>query len=87
MVTAVIFSPVDALLTQHVNKTVLLAMFSAFLVFAKSMMLFYRARQRENELSRIVEVAAGAGVGTDAGFLVGLLGVGGSNFILPVLSG
>src|ERR1035437_1952682 len=42
MIAAVILSPVGALLTQHVNKTVLLAMFAAFLVFAGVMMLFYK---------------------------------------------
>lgn len=86
LIAAVALSPVGALLTAHVNKTVLLAMFAAFLVFAGTMMLFYKAKKREQELNRGIEVAAGAGVGTVAGFLGGLLGVGGGNFILPVLN-
>ncbi len=86
MIAAVILSPVGALLTQHVNKTVLLAMFAAFLVFAGAMMLFYKAKKRQQALSRPVEIGAGVGVGTVAGFLGGLLGVGGGNFILPVLN-
>jgi uncharacterized membrane protein YfcA len=86
LIAAVILSPVGALVTQYVNKTVLLAMFAAFLLFAGSMMLFYKAKKREQALSRPVEIGAGAGVGTVAGFLGGLLGVGGGNFILPVLN-
>lgn len=86
LITAVILSPIGARLTAHVNKTVLLVLFSAFLVFAGFMMLFYKAKKREQALSRPVEVAAGTGVGTVAGFLGGLLGVGGGNFILPVLN-
>ena len=86
LIAAVILSPVGALVTQYVNKTVLLAMFAAFLVFAGVMMLFYKAKKREQALSRPVEIGAGAGVGTVAGFLGGLLGVGGGNFILPVLN-
>ena len=86
LITAVILSPVGARLTLHVDKTILLAMFAAFLLFAGSMMLFYRAKKREKALSRTVEISAGTGVGTVAGFLGGLLGVGGGNFILPVLT-
>ena len=86
LVAAVILSPVGALLTQYVDTTVLLAMFAAFLVFAGAMMLFYKAKKREQALSRPVEIGAGAGIGTVAGFLGGLLGIGGGNFILPVLN-
>ncbi len=86
MIAAVILSPLGALLTAHVQKKVLLFMFAAFLVFAGAMMLFYKAKKREQSLSRGVEIAAGTGVGSVAGFLGGLLGVGGGNFILPVLN-
>jgi uncharacterized protein len=86
LVVAVILSPVGARLTPSVDKTLLLGMFAAFLLFAGCMMLFYRPKRRERSLSRTVEVGAGAGVGAVAGFLGGLLGVGGGNFILPVLN-
>ena len=86
LITAVILSPIGARLTAAVNKTLLLAMFAGFLIFAGSMMLFYKAKIREHSLSRPVEVAVGAGVGGVTGFLGGLLGVGGGNFILPVLN-
>jgi len=86
LIMAVILSPFGARLTASVDKTLLLAMFAAFLLFAGFMMLFYRAKRRERALSRPVEVAAGSGVGAVAGFLGGLLGVGGGNFILPVLN-
>jgi uncharacterized protein len=86
LIAAVVLSPIGARLTATVNKTLLLGMFAAFLVFAGAMMLFYKAKKREQALSRPVEIAAGAGVGSVAGFLGGLLGVGGGNFILPVLN-
>ena len=86
LIVAVILSPFGARLTPYVDKRLLLAMFAAFLVFAGFMMLFYQAKKRERELSRSVEVSAGAGVGAVAGFFGGLLGVGGGNFILPVLN-
>jgi len=86
LIAAVVLSPLGALMTQHVNKAVLLALFAAFLVFAGSMMLFYKAQKRDQPLSHTGEVGAGAAVGALAGFLGGLLGVGGGNFILPVLN-
>jgi hypothetical protein len=86
LIAAVILSPLGARLTAFVNKDVLLALFAAFLVFAGAMMLFFKPRQREQALSRPVEVGVGVGVGSAAGFLGGLLGVGGGNFILPVFN-
>jgi uncharacterized membrane protein YfcA len=86
LVVAVILSPLGARLTPHVDTKLLLGLFAAFLVFAGFMMLFFQARKRDKELGRAVEVSAGAGVGGVAGFLGGLLGVGGGNFIVPVLN-
>lgn len=86
LILAVALSPVGALTTAHVPKRLLLSLFAAFLVFAGSMMLFYRAKRREEAMGRAVEAGAGAAVGAVAGFMGGLLGVGGGNFILPVLN-
>jgi hypothetical protein len=86
LITAVILSPFGARLTPFVDKKLLLSMFAAFLIFAGFMMLFYRTKVREKPISRASESVAGAGVGSVAGFLGGLLGVGGGNFILPVLN-
>jgi len=86
LIVAVILSPVGARLTPFVNRGILLGVLAAFLIFAGAMMLFYEAHSRHEPLSRTVEVAAGAGVGGLAGFLGGLLGVGGGNLILPVLT-
>jgi len=86
LIVAVLLAPLGARLTPHVDTRLLLGLFAAFLVFAGAMMLFYRAKKRVQALSRTTEVGAGAGIGGIAGFLGGLLGVGGGNFVLPVLN-
>ncbi|MFW5943224.1 MAG: sulfite exporter TauE/SafE family protein [Chloroflexota bacterium] len=86
LVTAVILAPLGARLTPFVDRRLLLGLFAAFLVFAGTMMLFYRPRLREHVLGQKTELGAGTAIGSVAGFLGGLLGVGGGNFILPVLN-
>ena len=86
LVTAVILAPLGARLTPYVDRNLLLGMFATFLVFAGAMMLFYKPKPRQKALGRGLEVGAGTAVGGAAGFLGGMLGVGGGNFILPVLN-
>lgn len=86
LIAAVILSPIGARLTPYVDKKLLLGLFAAFLVFAGFMMLFAKVKAREKPLSQTAESVTGAGAGAAAGFLGGLLGVGGGNFILPVLN-
>jgi hypothetical protein len=86
LVAAVILAPLGAALTVRVNRDLLLALFVGFLVFAGAMMLLYRPRGAPRERAVGAEAAVGAGVGSVAGFLGGLLGVGGGNIILPGLT-
>ena len=86
-IVATLLSPLGAYSTQFVSKTVLLWAFSAFLVFAGSMMLFYRPKQKERAENMKRDLAVGGLIGAFAGYLGGLLGIGGGNFIIPALVG
>jgi len=86
IVLAVVFSPLGAYSTRYFSKEFLILIFSAFLIFAGSMMLFYTpAKKKEASSSPGRETKTGIGLGVVAGYLGGLLGVGGGNFIVPVL--
>jgi len=85
-ITAVVLAPVGARLTPHVDKTTLLVLFAVFLAFAGAMMLFYQAKARTQIAGSEKVWLVGAGVGGSAGFIGGLLGVGGGNIIVPALN-
>lgn len=82
LVVAVILSPVGAWASRYVPRTQLLWLFVAFLLFAAYMMLLYRQQPRAPQ-ERLT--AFPVTLGGVAGFLGGLLGVGGGNIILPGL--
>jgi uncharacterized protein len=86
IIAAALVSPLGAYTSRFVARDVLLWLFVVFLVFAGSMMLFYRPKSSQTRISSAAgRIALGVTVGLVAGFLGGLLGVGGGNFIVPVL--
>lgn len=88
LIVATIFSPLGAYVSHFIDPHLLLWLFVGFLMFAASMMFFYQPGERTQhkaESSRGKQFIYGFFTGAFAGFMAGLLGVGGGNFILPVL--
>jgi len=85
VVVASALSPLGAWVSQGLDRAVLLWLFVGFLVFAALMMLLYTPRARETASGSGTLLAAGLSVGGVAGFVGGLLGVGGGNIIVPAL--
>ena len=85
LIVATALSPVGAYVSQGLNDHILKWLFVGFLLFAGFMMLFYEPEERDIESSRTKQLVYGISIGAVAGFLGGLLGVGGGNIIIPVL--
>lgn len=87
MLLAVALAPVGARVSHSVDRDLLVGLFAGFLVISGGLMLWYRRPRRTWTVTRPVEMGAGSVVGSGAGFVAGLLGVGGGVFVLPVLHG
>ncbi len=85
LIVATALSPVGAYVSQGLNAQILKWLFVGFLIFAGAMMLFYEPKERGIESSKSKQLVYGISIGAIAGFLGGLLGVGGGNIIIPVL--
>ncbi|MCD6524487.1 MAG: sulfite exporter TauE/SafE family protein [Thermococcus sp.] len=82
LIVATAMAPVGAYAGKFIPKAYVLWVFVAFLIYSGTMMIFFRPRRRGSGGNHIVE---GSLIGGIAGFLGGLLGVGGGGIISPAL--
>ena len=82
LIVATAMAPLGAYAGKFIPKVYVLWVFVAFLLYSGTMMIFFRPRRRESGGNHIVE---GSLIGGIAGFLGGLLGVGGGGIISPAL--
>jgi len=77
-----IFAPIGAYSSQFMNKEIVKFLFMILLFYSASMMMFGKKKAIVQATARWVLFVVGGVVG----FLSGLLGVGGGNILIPLLS-
>jgi len=82
LIVATIMAPLGAYAGKFIPRVYVLWVFVAFLLYSGTMMIFFRPKRRGSGGNHIVE---GSLIGGIAGFLGGLLGVGGGGIISPAL--
>ena len=85
-VAALILSPIGAFTAKYVDKNTLLILFATVVVVAAIRMIFTaKLSEPESKMSIKQRSVYGTGIGAFAGFMGGLLGLGGGFIIAPFL--
>lgn len=85
IVSSLILAPIGAYVSVHIPQKIVLIVFIAFLVFASALMLFFRSAKYSDQFREDRPIVPMIVIGTIAGFISGLLGVGGGSLIAPIL--
>lgn len=79
-------APLGAMVTNRINLRIFMAILALVTFLAGIRMLFSKSLHAEStDISALRRIAGGGGIGMLIGFTVGLLGIGGGVFIVPLL--
>ncbi len=85
IISSFVLAPVGAWSSHFIPKPVILAIFTLFLLFSGVMLIFFRANKFEDQFRDDCPILGPAVIGIIAGYVSGLLGVGGGGLIAPLM--
>ena len=85
IISSFLLAPLGAWSSNFVPKSVVLAIFTLFLLFSGFILIFFRANKFESQFREDRPILAPALIGAAAGYISGLLGIGGGGLIAPLM--
>ncbi len=85
IISSFLLAPLGAWSSTYISRSVVLAIFTLFLLFSGLMLIFFRAGKYEHQFREDRPIIAPALIGAAAGYLSGLLGIGGGGLIAPLM--
>lgn len=86
VIPAIIAAPIGAIIGIGTPKNILLSIFVVFLSYTMYNLIRNRKKKQDNLVTGIRGTALGVVIGGFAGFMGGLLGVGGGLIVLPIMT-
>ena len=85
IVSSMLMAPAGAYVSTMISQSLVMIVFVAFLLFSGNMMLFFKPAENKNGFREDRPVLPMIGIGSAAGLISGLLGVGGGGLISPAM--
>jgi uncharacterized membrane protein YfcA len=85
IVSSMLMAPAGAYVSTMISQRLVMIVFVAFLLFSGNMMLFFKPAESRKEFREDRPVLPMVGIGSAAGLISGLLGVGGGGLISPAM--
>lgn len=85
IIASVLMAPLGAYVSTLISTNIVLIIFTTFLFFSGNMMLFFKKNKYNDQYRDDRPIISLAAIGMLAGFISGLLGVGGGGIISPLM--
>jgi hypothetical protein len=85
IISSTLLAPAGAYVSTLISTRTVLIIFTLFLIFSGNMMLFFKSSKYKDQFREDRPLLPMIGIGSTAGFISGLLGVGGGALISPLM--